>query len=317
MSSLPIDDAPLRLVVRHHEGVPVLVVPDALPFDRLREWMRSRVPDVLPELGGRGCRLDLGGRELQLFDVRRLLHLLRDEFQVEVTGLYVTADAVHRYAERELKLRLFVEAEPVAAAALPTAPAEAPADALPGLDALAAFLAEESGEPETTPTDPGDEPPPATLAASDDALPPRRPIPVPSLTDLDPEPAVDAMGGKRVLTLHRTLRSGAAVHYDGDVHVFGDVNAGAHVRAGGSVVVFGRLRGTVHAGAHGDAEATVVAFDMAPTQIRIGKHIALAPERGGAEAWVPEIAHVHDGAIVLEAFSAGRGRLSAAGRRSP
>jgi septum site-determining protein MinC len=140
---------------------------------------------------------------------------------------------------------------------------------------------------------------------------------MPAHTDLEAEPAVDAMGGRRVLAIHRTLRSGAAVHYDGDVHVFGDVNAGAHVRAGGSIVVFGRLRGTVHAGAQGDVQATVVAFDMAPTQIRIGKHIALAPERGGAEAWVPEIAHVADGAIVLEAFSAGRGRLSASARRSP
>jgi septum site-determining protein MinC len=122
---------------------------------------------------------------------------------------------------------------------------------------------------------------------------------------------VDAQGGKRVLTLTRTLRSGAAVRYDGDVVIYGDVNAGAQIRAGGNVTVLGKLRGVVHAGAsgaQGSDEAWILAFDLAPTQLRIGRHIAIAPDRGGRgdDTLLPEIATVFDGAIVIEPW---KGRM--------
>lgn len=309
MSTLPLVDVPLRLVVRQDEGVPVLVVPAELHFDRLREWVRARMGEVLAELGGRACRLDLGEREIQLFDVRRLLHLLRDEFQVEVTGLYVRTEAVHRYAERELKLKLFLSD---AGEALPEVFEDVEEDlpaVLPGLGAaLEALTEDEEASPPPAPEAPAEDDDDAAPATFTAAL--RRPVPLPEIPR--EEPAVDESGGRRVLTITRTLRSGSALHYEGDVHVYGDVNAGAQVRAGGSIVVFGRLRGVVHAGAQGDESAFVLAFDMAPTQVRVGRQIAITPSRPPSEAFAPEIATVQDGAIVLEPW---RGRIPSASKR--
>ncbi|MCB9681602.1 MAG: septum site-determining protein MinC [Alphaproteobacteria bacterium] len=131
-------------------------------------------------------------------------------------------------------------------------------------------------------------------------------MPLPELPK-DEEPEVDEHGGRRVLTVTRTLRSGGAVRYDGDVYVYGDVNAGAQVRAGGNVVVFGRLRGTVHAGANGDDGAFILALDLSPTQLRIARHIAIAPERPATDGYVPEIAAVDGERIVIEPY---RGRLA-------
>ncbi|HMV70241.1 MAG TPA: septum site-determining protein MinC, partial [Myxococcota bacterium] len=115
-----------------------------------------------------------------------------------------------------------------------------------------------------------------------------------------------ADGSRRTLTLKRTLRSGAAIHFDGDVTVVGDVNAGAQIRAGGNIIVLGKLRGVVHAGAQGDEEAFILAFDLAPTQLRIARHIAIAPARSVADdTFHPEMATVSGGAIVIEPW---RGR---------
>jgi septum site-determining protein MinC len=306
---------PSRLRVRHDDGTPVLVIPDGVPFETLREWVRTRLPEVLPELrdpsGGlarRSCRLDLGERDLELFDVRRLLHLLRDEFQLDVSGLHVTPAAIHRYAERELKLRLVtapapgvvpVQVEPpiarpnTAGDAEDDAAAEAPLPrglaGLPGLaDALSALR-------ETTE--------PVELDAADlEPVVEAAPVaaPAPRTTE---EPEVDAQGGRRVLTVRRTLRSGASIRYAGDVHVHGDVNAGAEIRAGGSVVVLGRCRGAVHAGGDGDVTATVLAFELAPTQLRLAGHLALAPSRPPSDGgFAPEIARVDGDRVVLESL---------------
>ena len=111
-------------LLRHDGPVPVLVLPADLPFDDLREWLRERVAASLDEIGGRACRLDLGARDIALFDLRRLIHLLRDTFSLDVTALYVRPDAIHRFAERELKLKLFPTSDaPGATAAPPPEPA--------------------------------------------------------------------------------------------------------------------------------------------------------------------------------------------------
>jgi septum site-determining protein MinC len=104
--------------------------------------------------------------------------------------------------------------------------------------------------------------------------------------------------------VQRTIRSGQVVRHQGHVTVMGDVNAGAEIIAGGSVVVWGRLRGTVHAGALGDSRAVICALELAPTQLRIAELIARAPD-GGA-AGVPEIARVVDGQISVEPWGAQR-----------
>lgn len=323
---MDVHDPPLRAslpsLLRHDGGVPVLVLPDDLPFDELREWLRDRVAAAQDEIGGRACRMDLGGRELLLFDLRRLIHLLRDTFSVDITGLYVRPEAIHRYAERELKLKLF----PTRAGAFPTqaapsasdvhpaskapsagSPPGAEGEALPGLEDLTALLQAVSAD--ESPTDSVAE---ADAATDEDPIPAvfepgeaLRRIPSPDLPREEPE--VDAEGGRRTLTVRRTLRSGAAIRYDGDVVVLGDVNAGAQIRAGGHVIVLGRLRGVVHAGANGQEDAFILAFELAPTQLRIGRHIAIAPARAAVgDAFVPEIAAVEGESIVIEPW---KGRL--------
>jgi septum site-determining protein MinC len=111
-----------------------------------------------------------------------------------------------------------------------------------------------------------------------------------------------------------TLRSGQIIRHPGHVVVIGDVNAGAEVIAGGDIIIWGRLRGTVHAGATGDDQAIVCALDLAPTQLRIGEHIARPPEgkrrrrtaRLGLRQAIPEVASVQEGRIIVKAWKSGR-----------
>jgi len=104
------------------------------------------------------------------------------------------------------------------------------------------------------------------------------------------------------IVVRGTLRSGQAVRHAGHVTLIGDVNPGAEVVAGGDVVVWGKLRGTVHAGAMGDDRAVVCALQLAPSQIRIGSHIARPPERSRPPKF-PEIASVQEDRIVVERWN--------------
>lgn len=101
------------------------------------------------------------------------------------------------------------------------------------------------------------------------------------------------------LLLAETIRSGQSIYHEGNVTIIGDVNAGAEIIAAGHVVVWGRLRGMVHAGALGDASAVICALELAPTQLRIGNHIAIAPDEPQAAVF-PEMASVREGQIVAE-----------------
>ncbi|MCC7161379.1 MAG: septum site-determining protein MinC [Anaerolineae bacterium] len=100
----------------------------------------------------------------------------------------------------------------------------------------------------------------------------------------------------------RTLRSGQTIRYAGHVAVMGDVNAGAEIVAAGDVLVWGRVRGVVHAGASGNDNAVVGALMLAPTQLRIGKHIARAPDELQHPQRGPEIARVREGRIIIEGW---------------
>ncbi len=102
------------------------------------------------------------------------------------------------------------------------------------------------------------------------------------------------------ILLRRTLRSGQVARHEGHVAVIGDVNAGAEIIAGGDVIVWGKVRGIIHAGAAGDENAVVCALYLSPTQLRIGPHIARAPEGQNTQPRGPEKAFVRDGAIVVE-----------------
>jgi len=187
-------------------------------------------------------------------------------------------------------------------------PVETSADTPAGpRDIVTTLLDADLDDLEDMPTAPG------TIALS-------RPEPKPQREQRD---SGDEATGRRVKVIEKTLRSGTRVRFPGDVLVYGDVNAGAHIEAGGNIIVLGSLRGLAHAGASGDEKALVVSFDLRPTQIRIASLIACpegqSPPERGPLSWVrwsrertrastPEVAHVRDGAIVLDNFS---GRLPA------
>ncbi len=137
---------------------------------------------------------------------------------------------------------------------------------------------------------------------------PRPPAP-PEDEDRESEIAVDRSEHEiwtEAAMVRRTVRSGQVIRFPGHVVVFGDVNPGAEIVAGGDVIIWGRLRGVVHAGASGDDQAVVGALFLAPTQLRIGTHIARAPDDRGKQARGPELARVRDGRIVIEGWKAGK-----------
>jgi len=106
--------------------------------------------------------------------------------------------------------------------------------------------------------------------------------------------------------VRRTVRSGQVIRYPGHVVVHGDVNPGAEIVASGDVIIWGKLRGMVHAGASGDDKAVVGALLLAPMQLRIGNHIARAPDERGKKERGAEIARVRDGRIVIESWKVGK-----------
>jgi septum site-determining protein MinC len=99
--------------------------------------------------------------------------------------------------------------------------------------------------------------------------------------------------------VRRTVRSGQSIRYPGHVVVYGDVNPGGEIVAGGDVIVWGKLNGVVHAGATGDDRAIVGALQLAAMQLRIGNHIARAPDNRTQGQGV-EVARVSNGRIVIE-----------------
>jgi septum site-determining protein MinC len=323
-----------RLGLAFAQGVPVLVLDESANIEGLRASIRVHLPAHQPQIAGRSVRLDLGAREINLFDLRRIVHLLKQEYGLEVTGLYVRGGVIHRFAERELKLKLF-----------PNDPAPRVGDApAPPREALPVEPIEEVPTEELDVSDEGEIPPavlaPAPVVAESRA----RPAPPPSATaanvlakvtlphDLHPDdlprqrtiatpvapPSGSTTGGStppptRSQTVHRTLRSGTVIRFDGDVTVFGDVNPGAQIVASGNVVVLGALKGQVHAGCEGDPKAFVLALDLQPTQVRIGTHIAQFDARRTAGG--TRIAVVRDEAIAIEPYPLGSSPKPNARRR--
>jgi septum site-determining protein MinC len=228
------------LIVRHDDGVPVLVLPDG-SFEAVRDRLKEDLALHRDAIGGRGVRLDLGARDIVLFDLRRWTGIIKEEAGVDVTGLYLRPGVANRFAERELKMKL--------------------------------FTVEPQVELVDPPTDEVPVPVQAAVAVT--------PEPAVESEKVEPEPAPRAEDRRRTMTTHKTLRSGMNLRFDGDVLLFGDVNPGAQILATGNIVVLGSVKGLVHAGAGGDESAYVMAFDLRPTQVRIGTHIAIPSERAG------------------------------------
>jgi septum site-determining protein MinC len=111
-------------------------------------------------------------------------------------------------------------------------------------------------------------------------------------------------GGGEGLFVWRTVRSGQEIRHASHVVVLGDVNAGAEIVAGGSVIIWGRLRGTVHAGATGDAQALVCALELRPTLLRIADQLSRTPDNHRPSG--PEQASLEAGQIVVVPWDAPR-----------
>jgi septum site-determining protein MinC len=58
----------------------------------------------------------------------------------------------------------------------------------------------------------------------------------------------------------------------------------------------------VHAGARGDDQALVAGFRLRPTQLRIGTHIARAPDGDITGPEQPEVALVKEGRVVIRPY---------------
>lgn len=117
------------------------------------------------------------------------------------------------------------------------------------------------------------------------------------------------LAGESAILVHRTVRSGFKVSHNGHIIVMGDVNPGAEIIAGGSVLIWGRMRGSVHAGADGDESAVVCALDMDPTQLRIAgvmstlsKPRPAAFGRSGSKS-EPQLVHIENGQLVSVPWS--------------
>ncbi|MGV8147085.1 MAG: septum site-determining protein MinC [Alkaliphilus sp.] len=102
--------------------------------------------------------------------------------------------------------------------------------------------------------------------------------------------------------IHRTIRSGQRLYYEGNIVILGDVNPGAEVIADGNIVVMGNLRGIAHAGKDGNKNACIAAFNLAPTQLRIADFITRSPDDKAMHSSKPEIAKIHKGMLYIEPY---------------
>jgi septum site-determining protein MinC len=102
------------------------------------------------------------------------------------------------------------------------------------------------------------------------------------------------------LIVRRALRSGQAIEHGGDIVVLGDVKPGARVTAGGDIFVLGRLRGDAAAGQPSEEGASIFALRFEPTQVRIGRVLAVPGQERGVG---PEVARVEEGRIVVSPWA--------------
>ncbi len=271
----------------------VLHVDDTASFADVRGGLERVLKADTEDLRGRNIYLGLGTRDLDLFDVRRITSQLRETFQASVVGVMCTSESIHRHVEHSFKLKI-IPAETYEPPAMPLGFTGAPVAELEPIDEPEQEIAEET---EATPESPedtieedaGDEPVTDVVQADslesmiDEAIPTDLPefgdVDATEIVELDSSLAdtpIPGEGGRRVMVVERTLRSGNVIRFAGDVTVYGDVNAGAQIEADGNITVMGSLRGLAHAGARGDGRAVVIAFDMNAPQLRIANRIGFS-----------------------------------------
>jgi septum site-determining protein MinC len=114
---------------------------------------------------------------------------------------------------------------------------------------------------------------------------------------------VPDLGDEAALFVNRTLRSGARIDFGGHVVVLGDVNPGAEVVAEGSVIIWGRLRGSVHAGAKGNEKAVVCALDFSPMRLQIAERALNNSDKKDTSK--PLSAYIQNERVILQLWQTG------------
>ena len=77
------------------------------------------------------------------------------------------------------------------------------------------------------------------------------------------------LDGEPAILLQKTIRSGTSIKYAGHVIVDGDVNPGGEILTTGSIIIWGKLRGSVHAGIDGSESEVICAMELDPIKLRI------------------------------------------------
>lgn len=110
----------------------------------------------------------------------------------------------------------------------------------------------------------------------------------------------EVVGEGDAIWVGRTLRSGTRVEFPGNIVVLGDVNPGAEVVADGSILLWGRTRGSVHAGAKGNQSAVVYGLDLSAGQIRIADAVKSLSDQDGETR--PAKIFLQDGVLHIEVW---------------
>ena len=116
-------------------------------------------------------------------------------------------------------------------------------------------------------------------------------------------PEIRDFTDETALFITKTLRSGTHLEFGGHIVIVGDVNPGAELVAEGSVLVWGKLRGSVAAGTKGNPNAVVCALGLFPTRLQLGNQALNMADRN--ETGQPEMALLRDGEIVVESWQSG------------
>ncbi len=107
------------------------------------------------------------------------------------------------------------------------------------------------------------------------------------------------------LYIHKTLRSGQTVSFDGNILIIGDAHPGSEIIASGDITVWGILGGIAHAGNTGNVTSKVRALKLNAIQLRIAGLYARrndtlnVPYVQKSNEFTPEEALIEDGKIVI------------------
>ncbi len=101
--------------------------------------------------------------------------------------------------------------------------------------------------------------------------------------------------------IKKTVRSGQAIIYDGDVMLIGNLNDGGEIISAGNVMVIGEARGIIRAGSKGNEEAIIYATIIAPELIQIANKVIHM-----SEPIENAIAYIRGGKILVQKFDSVR-----------